>query len=79
VSLTSPARSNGATSTATSRPRKHNRAFFELVECYRANEVWLNPDTCEQVEEFMNNVHQSLGDYVDDLDERGLPATTVSR
>jgi hypothetical protein len=23
----------------------------------------------------MNNVHQSLGDYVDDLDERGYPQT----
>jgi hypothetical protein len=59
--------------------KEAQRAFFELVECYRANEVWLNPETCEQVEEVMNNVHQSLGDYVDDLDERGYPQSKEGR
>jgi hypothetical protein len=27
----------------------------------------------------MNNVHQSLGDYVDDLDERGYPQSKEGR
>jgi hypothetical protein len=55
------------------------RAFFELVNYYRANEVWLEPDTCKKVETFMDNVYLPLGDYIDDLDERGYPQTSEGR
>lgn len=56
-----------------------NRAFFELVNYYRSSEIWLAPDTCEKVEAFMDNVYLPLGDYVDDLDERGYPQTPEGR
>jgi hypothetical protein len=52
---------------------KAQRAFFELVECYRSNEVWLEPNTCQKVEAFMDKVYLPLGDYMDTLDERGYP------
>lgn len=56
-----------------------HRAFFELVNYYHSNEVWLEPDTCEKIEAFMNSVYLPLGDYVDDLDERGYPQTPEGR
>jgi len=46
-----------------------NRSFFELVDYYRANEVWLEPETCKKIETFMDNVYVPLVDYFDDLDE----------
>ena len=55
------------------------RAFSELVDYYRSNEVWLAPGTCEKVESFINNVYLPLGDYLDDLDERGYPQTPEGR
>ena len=55
------------------------RAFFELVDYYRANEVWLEPDTCKKDETFIDNVHLSLGNYIDDLNERGYPQTPEGR
>jgi hypothetical protein len=56
-----------------------NQAFKELVDYYRANEVWLEPGTCEKVETFMDNVYLPLGEYFDDLDERGYPKTAKGR
>jgi hypothetical protein len=50
-----------------------SRSFFELVDYYRANEVWLEPNTCKKIETFMDNVYLPLVDYFDDLDERGYP------
>jgi hypothetical protein len=55
------------------------RAFNELVHYYRSNEVWLAPDTCLKIEEFLDNVHLPLEDYLDDLDERGFPQTQEGR
>jgi hypothetical protein len=55
------------------------RAFFELVHHYHSNEVWLEPDTCKKVETFMDNIYLPLGDYIDDLDERGYPQTAEGR
>jgi hypothetical protein len=52
-----------------------NRSFFELVDYYYANEVWLEPETCKKIETFMDNVYVPLVDYFDDLDERGYPQT----
>jgi hypothetical protein len=59
--------------------KEAQRAFFELVHYYHSNEVWLEPDTCKKVETFMDNVHLTLGDYLDDLDERGYPQTPEGR
>src|SRR5215211_2710164 len=59
--------------------KKAERAFFELAECYRSNEVWLEPDTCEKVESFINNVYLPMGEYFDGLDERGYPQSAEGR
>lgn len=45
------------------------RAFFELVECYQANEVWLDVRTCIKVESFLDTVRFRLSQYFDELDE----------
>ncbi len=55
------------------------RAFSELVLCYQSNEVWLEPDTCKKIESFMSNIYLSLGEYFDDLNERGYPQTAEGR
>ena len=55
------------------------RAFFELVNYYRSVEVWLEPETCLKIEGFMDNVYLSLGEYFEDLDERGYPQTPEGR
>ena len=47
------------------------RAFFELVECYRANEVWLDVRTCINVESFLANVRFLVSQYFDELDDQG--------
>jgi len=49
------------------------RAVSELVECFRSNEVWFEPDTCRKIEAFVNKVYLPLGDYMDTLDDRGYP------
>jgi hypothetical protein len=51
------------------------RSFFELVDYYRANEVWLEPKTCKKIETFMDSVYEPFLNYFDDLDERGYPQT----
>jgi hypothetical protein len=53
--------------------REAQQSFFELVDYYHANEVWLDPDTCNKIESFLANVHLPLGEYFDDLDKRGYP------
>ena len=49
------------------------QAVSELVECFRSNEVWLEPDTCRKIEEFVDKVYLPLGRYIDTLNERGYP------
>src|SRR5215212_2353030 len=49
------------------------RAVNELVGCFRSNEVWLDPDTCQKIEAFVDKVYLPLGDYMDTLNERGYP------
>jgi hypothetical protein len=51
------------------------RSFFELVDYYRANEVWLEPKTCKKIETFMDSIYEPFLNYFDDLDERGYPQT----
>ena len=56
-----------------------NRAFFELVHYFYANEMWLEEDTCLKIEEFTQFTYLKMGEYVDDLDERGFPQSTEGR
>ena len=56
-----------------------NRAFFELVHHFYSNEMWLDPETCLKVEKFTEFAYLKMGEYVDDLDERGYPTTTEGR
>ncbi len=56
-----------------------NRAFFELVHHFYSNEMWLDPETCLKVEKFTEFAYLKIGDYVDDLDERGYPQSTEGR
>jgi hypothetical protein len=77
LGFTDPFQSGGADREA--QAREAQRSFIELVDYYRANEVWLDPDTCKKIESFLTNVHLPLGEYFDDLDERGYPKTSEGR
>jgi len=59
--------------------REAGRAYNELRGYYHSNEVWLDPDTCDKVESFVDNVYESLRDYLGDLDERGYPKSEKGR
>src|SRR5215217_1394034 len=50
-----------------------NRAFFELVHYFYSNEMWLEEDTCLKIEKFTQFAYVKMGEYVDDLNERGYP------
>jgi hypothetical protein len=56
-----------------------NRAFFELVHHFYSNEMWLEEDTCLKVEKFTQFAYQKMGEYVDDLNERGYPRSAQGR
>jgi hypothetical protein len=56
-----------------------NRAFFELIHHFYSNEMWLDPETCLKVEKFTEFAYLKVGEYVDDLDERGYPQTPEGR
>ena len=77
VDFTNPLQPGGVDRRA--QVTEAERAFFGLVHYYRANEVWLEPETCLKIEEFMDNVYLPLGDYFDDLDVRGYPQTPEGR
>jgi hypothetical protein len=38
-----------------------NRSYFELVDYYRANEVWLEPETCKKKASFGESSTRSRG------------------
>ena len=56
-----------------------NRAFFELVHYFYANEMWLEEDTCLKIEKFTQFAYLNMGEYVDDLNERGYPQSAEGR
>jgi hypothetical protein len=56
-----------------------NRAFFELVHYFYSNEMWLEEDTCLMIEKFTQFAYLKMGEYVDDLDERGYPTSAEGR
>jgi hypothetical protein len=56
-----------------------NQAFDELRQYYFSNEIWLDPGSCAKIESFMEMAYTTLGDYVDDLNERGYPQTAEGR
>jgi hypothetical protein len=48
-------------------------AYIEFSRYFSQNEVWLAPDACDRVEQFLSEVKQPLDDYTEGLDERGVP------
>jgi hypothetical protein len=56
-----------------------NRGFFELVHYFYANEMWLEEDTCLKIEKFTQFAYLKMGEYVDDLNERGYPQSAEGR
>ncbi len=56
-----------------------NHAFFELVHHFYANEMWLEEDTCLKIEKFTQFAYLKMGEYVDDLNERGYPQSAEGR
>jgi hypothetical protein len=56
-----------------------NRAFFELVHYFYSNEMWLEEDTCLKIEKFTQFAYQKMGEYVDDLNDRGYPTSEEGR
>jgi hypothetical protein len=56
-----------------------NRAFFELVHYFYSNEMWLEEDTCLKIEKFTQFAYQKMGEYVDDLNERGHSGSAEGR
>jgi hypothetical protein len=56
-----------------------NRAFFELVHYFYSNEMWLEEDTCLKIEKFTQFAYLKMGEYVDDLNERGYPQSAEGR
>jgi hypothetical protein len=56
-----------------------NRAFFELVHYFYSNEMWLEEDACLKIEKFTQFAYQKMGEYVDDLNERGYPTSEEGR
>jgi hypothetical protein len=77
VGFTHPFQSGSA--DRANQAQEAQRSFSELVDYYRANEVWLDPDTCEKIESFITNVQLPLDEYFDDLDERGYPTSPEGR
>jgi hypothetical protein len=56
-----------------------NWAFFGLVRYFYSNEMWLEEDTCLKIEKFTQFAYVKMGEYVDDLDERGHPTSEEGR
>ncbi len=56
-----------------------NRAFDELRHYYFSNAIWLDPESCEKIESFLEMAYTTMGGYVDDLNERGYPQTAEGR
>jgi hypothetical protein len=50
-----------------------NDAFFELVIYYNSNAVWLDPQTCENIDSVIETAWTTASDYMDNLNERGHP------
>jgi hypothetical protein len=77
VTFTNPFQQSGV--DRTEQIKEANRAFFELVHHFYSNEMWLAPDTCLKVEAFTEFAYLNMGDYVDDLNERGYPQSAEGR
>jgi hypothetical protein len=56
-----------------------SQSFAEFTRYYRANEVWLEPKTCDSLDKFVKTVADRLVAYAADLDERGHPTTKEGR
>jgi hypothetical protein len=56
-----------------------NEAFFELVIYYNSNAVWLDPQTCENIDSVTETAWTTAWDYMDNLNERGHPQNKEGR
>ena len=77
VTFTSPFQSGEA--DRKEQMEEANRAFFELVDHFYSNEMWLEEDTCLKIEKFTQFAYLNMGAYVDDLNERGHPGSAEGR
>jgi NurA-like 5'-3' nuclease len=73
VDFTSLSKSGEPSEARKEQLEEANRAFFELVHYFYANEMWLEEDTCLKIEKFTQFAYLKMGEYVDDLNERGYP------
>lgn len=56
-----------------------SQAFDELLISYNSNATWLELDTCDKIEAFLEMAYTNVGAYVDDVGERGYPQSREGR
>ena len=71
VDFASPVQNSGV--DRNQQMSEANRAFDELVHYCRANSIWLDRETCEKLEKFMETSFKMVGELEDSLNERLYP------